>query len=125
MVAAGTGRGVPERGPDPYPGRLWWNEWLPMQGVEAEPPGEALRPAWADGHRLPLPAGVLQVEPDRIPAVQPDQHQLGRPPAAVPGGDARVHPRHEYEDRADRNGRAGRGDVPERPGGVGGGGEAM
>src|SRR5262249_11904573 len=89
--------------------------------VEATPSGDVMRPPGAGGHRLPLPPGVFEVEPDRVPAVQPNQPQLGRPTAEVTRPDARLHPGDEDENGAYGACRTGRGDGPERTGDAQGG----
>ena len=107
---AGDGPGGLSAGrPAADPGRRRRQQRLPAAAVEAAAAGAALRPAGADGDGLPLPDGLLEVEPDRAPAVRPDQPELGGPAAADLGDAAGLPPGHDDDDRAaGRGGAAGR-----------------
>jgi hypothetical protein len=65
-------------GSNGYRSRLW--------KVELGKAGGRDRPG---DHRVPLPAGHLQVEPDRASPVLPDLDELARPAAGKPRGDRR------------------------------------
>ena len=71
------------------PGRRRGQQRLSAAAVEVESAGVG-RPLRAAGDGVPLPDGCVEVEPDRAPAVRPDQHQLGGGAAAESGGDAGV-----------------------------------
>src|SRR5271157_6312398 len=83
----------------------------PGPGLEggARPAGH---PDRAGDHLLPLPAGHLQVEQGRAPAVRADHPQLARPTANQPPGRRRADLRHHHDYRADRSRRAGYQRIP-------------
>ena len=67
----------------------------------------ALRAAGrARGHGMPLPAGDIEMEPDRAPAVLPHHHELARPAADQPRGHRQHDRRHHHPHRPDRPRRA-------------------
>ena len=70
-------------------------------------------PVRPKGDVMPLPAGVTQIQPGRVQVVQPDQHQLGGQTTSVGAVDARVHPRHDDQHRADGAGFSRRGRLQE------------
>jgi hypothetical protein len=103
-VLGGT-EAVPPCGAAPDPGGLWRIEQLPLAGVEGAAPGAARGSVGPGGHSLSLPHGLLQVESDRAPALQPHQPELGgqaathlRDPDRLPAG-------HEYTHRTPGHGR--------------------
>ena len=57
--------------------------------------------------RVALPAGNLEVEPDRAPALRPDLHELARQAADQPRSHRRDDRRDHHQDRAEGAGRAG------------------
>jgi hypothetical protein len=63
---------------------------------------------------VPGSAGHLQVEPDRAPAVLPDQYQLARTPADQPRSRRQHHRRHHHPHRADRPRRTRPRQLPHR-----------
>ncbi len=83
----------------------------PGLGLEgsAAAPGRRVAP---DHHGAPLPAGGVEVEPRRTPAVQPDQRQLGRPAAGELRDDLELHPHHANRQRPLLRCRAGYGRIP-------------
>ncbi len=54
-----------------------------------------------------------EIQPGRVQVVQPDQHQLGGQTTSVGAVDARVHPRHDDQHRADGAGFSRRGRLQE------------
>src|ERR1019366_8708970 len=69
--------------------------------------GQARARARPGDQRVPLPAGDLEMEPDRAPALCPDLHELARQAADQPRSHRRDNRRDRHQDRADRPGRAG------------------
>jgi Rhodopirellula transposase DDE domain len=78
-----------------------------LPGLEVEAARTLLRPVRAEGDGVPLPGGVLEVQPGGVQAVQPDQHQLGGQAAPVARAYARLHPRHDDQHGVDGAGLPG------------------
>src|SRR6266852_1739478 len=78
------------------------------------PPGETLRQMGIDRDRLPLSAGVLQMESGRAPLVQSDQCQLGWQTTPNPGDNAGLYTRNQNEDWIDCHGATTGGQIRHR-----------
>ena len=89
-------------GSNGYRTRLWKTELAALAARD--------RPA---DHRLPLPAGHLQVEQNRAPAVLPDLDELARPAADQPRGHRADDRGHHHPHRADRRRRTRPRRVPQ------------
>ena len=110
-----VGRARPDRLPGGRPAAdhrgLRGLQQLPLPGLEGRTGGVRRRDG-ADGHGLPLPAGHLQVEQDRAPAVFPHHDELARQAPDQPPGRGEQHRRHAHPHRAARDSRAGHRKLP-------------
>ena len=101
-AAGGTRRGgLPTLGPGGCwspPTRAAPTATAPARGRPSSPRSPA---GGARGHGMPLPAGDIEMEPDRAPAVLPHHHELARPAADQPRGHRQHDRRHHHPNRPD------------------------
>jgi len=87
---------LPHDHPSAALGRWRGQQRQPHTSVEAATPRTVVRGARADGHGLPRPAGLLEVEPHRASPLRPDQPEWGGPALAHLGDSAGVDPGHHH-----------------------------
>ncbi len=93
---------IPRSGPVAHLSRWRRLQWISLASLETAATGEIKRSTRTDSDRMPLSAGLLEMEPYRTPVVQLYQSQLGGQAAENLGDDARVYTRDNHSNWTER-----------------------